>query len=274
MELFDLATEAAQFIRSKLGDYDPKTLIVTGTGLNSILDGFKIILKIPYQEIPHFPEGTVKSHGNELVLCLFKDNVFLVMNGRFHFYEGFDMNALTFPIRAFQMLNIENVVFTNASGGLQAHYKEGDIKILKDHINLMPINPLRGIRDERLGVRFPDMSEVYNKTLRKKLIQLAENQNIKLEEAVYACWQGPSLETPAEYKFLNLIGADVVGMSTIPEVIVARQAEMKVVVLSIVTNICYPPNEVDETDIDAVIKAAQGAIPNLKILLKALLDEL
>jgi len=183
-----------------------------------------------------------------------------------HYYEGYSAAEVAFPIRILFCLGVKKLILTNASGGLQPHYNAGQIILVKDHINLLPDNPLRGPNENKFGPRFPDMSDAYNKEWRNATLELAKRSNINLEEGIYACFQGPSLETPAEYLYLNKIGADLVGMSTVPEVIAANHCGMKVLVLSVVTNVCMPIEDITPTTVESVIEVANKAIPVLKKL--------
>lgn len=255
-DIFDKAQEAAEYIKTKLQDSTPTIGLSLGTGSSKILDSLTQTLSIPYHEIPNFPHTEVQSHKNQLVYGKLGGTPILCLGGRVHYYEGWSMHELTFPIRVFQLLGIQTLIMTNASGGLNPAYKSGDVVLVKDHINLLPEHPLRGKNDDRLGVRFPDMSQTYSKKLRNLAKQEAQKLGVELQEGVYGSLQGPSLETPAEYKWLHIIGADLVGMSTVPEVIVATHAKMDVLVMSIVTNVCYPPDEITETTVEEVIDVA------------------
>jgi len=264
--------EAARFIKTKLlGELKPKVAILTGTGMvgmSKIIPNADII---PYAEIPYFPESTVESHQGECLAGKYKDIDLLVFSGRFHYYEGYNIDQIVFPVRVMKLLGVQYLIMTNASGGLNGDYSEGDIVMVKDHINLLPRNPLRGKNDERFGIRFPDMINAYDKDLRDKISGIMGST---YKEGVYAAMQGPSLETPAEYKMLHTLGADLVGMSTVPEAIAAVHCGMKQAVFSIVSNMCYPPEALSETNIEDVIQAVQKSSSKLVDVIQELLGKL
>lgn len=274
MDTYSKAQEAKAYVNSKFGESQIKTAIITGTGLSGISDEIKIDGTLSYGQIPHLKTATVSSHDSKLIKGVLGGKEVYLMLGRFHYYEGFEMDQITFPVRMLQALGVENLIFLNATGGLNAAFNAGDIVVVKDHIYLMPINPLRGENDQRLGPRFPDMSAVYSADFRAFAERACSNLDENYKEGVYVCWQGPSLETPAEYGYLHQIGADLVGMSTIPEVIVAKHASMKVMVLSVVTNVCYPLEKIKETTIEEVIETAQKSIPKLNKLIKEIITQI
>lgn len=267
-ELYNKIKEAAAFIRSKS---DPlcKLALVTGSGLDTLISDFTVETRISFAQIPHFVKSTF--HKGELLICSYNDTKLLVLNGRLHYYEGYSAQEVTFPVRVLKELGIKKLILTNASGGLNPKYEPGEIVIIKDHINLMPEHPLRGSNDLRLGERFPDMSDAYCREWRKVINRLADKLGYDLTEGVYAGFQGPSLETPSEYRFLHVIGADMVGMSTVPEVIVANHCDMQVAAFSIVTNLCYPPEKVKVTTVDDVIQTASASVPKLSKLINMLI---
>lgn len=271
MNTFEKAQEAANFIRNSLGESLPKTAIITGTGLSDISVEMTNSKVLYYKDIPNFPQGTVPSHKNQLIKGTLNEKEVLLLVGRFHYYEGFEMEEVCFSVRVLQQLGVEEIIFTNATGGLNPDFEAGEIIVVKDHIYLMPINPLRGDNDERIGPRFPDMSQVYDQNMRSKMKLSYNDLSINYKEGVYVCWQGPSLETPAEYKYLHTIGADLVGMSTIPEVIAAIHSGIKVMVLSVVTNVCFPPEKIMKTTIEDVINVANNSSPKLIKLIKTFL---
>jgi purine-nucleoside phosphorylase len=195
------------------------------------------------------------------------------MAGRFHYYEGYSMQQITFPIRVLKALGVNEIWISNVSGSTNAAMEAGDLVFLKDHINLLPENPLRGENDERLGMRFPDLSNTYDRTLTARAIAIAKERNIRAHEGVYVALQGPNLETPAESNFLHRIGGDVVGMSTVPEVLVAKHSNMKIMVVSIVSNQCFPIENIKETTLESVIEVAQKAAVQMAIILKTLIRE-
>ncbi len=245
--------------------------VILGTGLGSFVDNIDIEQKIAYAHIPHFPESTVESHAGELIIGKLKGKAIIVMSGRFHYYEGYSMKEVTFPIRVFQLLGVENLYITNVAGGTNPDQEPGDLVVLKDHIYMMPENPLRGSNDARLGPRFPDMKDTYSKELRSKAQKIAAKMDIDLKEGVYYSLQGPNLETPAEYEFIHRVGADLVGMSTIPEVIVAKHGGLNIFAVSIVSNVCYPPDRIRETTIESVLEVAAQSGGRLSTLLTALI---
>jgi len=274
MELYTKSQEAAHFVKDyfKLDEEKPYVALITGSGSDSLSGHFDIVTQISYADIPHMPVPTF--HQGQMVLAKSKSNVpILVCMGRLHYYEGYSAQQITFPIRILQLLGITQLYMTNAAGGLNASYKAGEVVLVNDHINLLPDNPLRGANDERLGLRFPDMLDAYNPKMRTAIKTYWKKAfGESLEEGIYACLQGPSLETCAEYNFLHQSGADLVGMSTVPEVIVARHAGIDVAVLSIVTNVCFPIDQITTTTVEDVIKVAQEATPKIMQCIAALLD--
>ena len=270
MKLYDQIEEAIAYIR-EYTDFKPQYGIVLGTGLGNLTDDLLIACEIDYKDIPHFPISTVQSHKGKLIFAYLAGRPVVVMAGRFHYYEGYSMQQVTFPIRVLKFLGIETIIITNVSGSTNAHMEAGDIVLVKDHINLHAENPLRGENDERLGVRFPDMKNTYDKILISKALQIAKENNIKIHLGVYLSWQGPNLETPAEYRFINTIGADLVGMSTVPEVLVAKHSDLKIMVISIVSNKCFPIEEIKETTVEDVIAIANTAEPKMRLIIKEIL---
>jgi len=271
--LYENAKEAAEFVRRHY-EISTQTALILGTGLETAIADLKILCEIPYASIPHFRVSTVKSHKGALLIGNWNGKEILVLSGRLHYYEGYSMKEVTFPIRVLQMLGIEQIIITNASGGIDASYENGDIVVVEDHINMMPENPLRGENDERLGDRFPDMSEPYDKRLRNLALELGSAHQLPVKSGVYVGWPGPNLETPAEYRFLNMIGATVVGMSTVPEVIVARHAGIRVLVFSVVSNVCFPPDRIKETSLEDVIATVRAASAHMRQLLSLLISRI
>lgn len=270
MILYDQIQEAITFIKTKT-DFAPQYGIILGTGLGGLTEEIEIDCSIPYKEIPHFPESTVASHQGRLIFGTLSGKRIVAMAGRFHYYEGYTMKQVTFPIRVLKFLNIKRLIISNVSGSTNPNYEAGDLVFIKDHINLQPENPLRGVNDERLGARFPDMLNTYDRTLNELALTIAKSNNIVAHEGIYLALQGPNLETPAEYNFINRIGGDVVGMSTVPEVIVARHSELPVFVLSVVSNKCFPIETITETTLEAVIELAKTAEPKMRLVVKELL---
>lgn len=271
--LFDQIQEALAFLRTKTAA-SPKVGIILGTGLGNLTAEIEVETAIHYPEIPHFPASTVKGHAGKLVFGSLAGTSVVAMAGRFHYYEGYSMQQVTFPVRVMKALGVETVVISNASGSTNANIEAGDLVFLRDHINLQADNPLRGPNDERLGVRFPDMLHAYDPELRKMAADIARQHGIRSHEGVYVALQGPNLETPAEYEFMHRIGADVVGMSTVPEVLVARHGGMRVFVVSVVSNKSYPISSIQETTHEQVIETVAAAEPKVTLVVKALLQKM
>ncbi|MCL4113451.1 UNVERIFIED_CONTAM: hypothetical protein GTU68_008702 [Idotea baltica] len=270
LSYYSKITEASSYVRDFLTD-NILDAVILGTGLGNFVDNIDIEKRIAYVDIPHFPKSTVESHQGELIIGKLKGKPIIIMSGRFHYYEGYSMKEVTFPVRVFQQLGVENIFITNVAGGTNADYEAGDLVSIKDHINFMPENPLRGQNDLRLGVRFPDMKNTYCPDLRADAHRIAKEMEIDLKEGVYFSLAGPNLETPAEYEFIHRSGADLVGMSTVPEVIVGKHAGMNIFAVSIVSNVCYPTDRIQETTIDSVIEVAQRSGEKLSALLGALI---
>ncbi|MCE2790130.1 MAG: purine-nucleoside phosphorylase [Saprospiraceae bacterium] len=246
----------------------PVAAIITGTGTNSLDAMMDDYIEIPYSTIPHMASTTVESHKGTLVYGNISGKPVLVFSGRFHYYEGADLTRVTLPVRIASAFGIPHLIMTNAAGGVNPHFEEGDVVLVSDHINLMPGNPLRGENDARLGVRFPDMLNAYDVRLRNVFHHLAGELNISLKSGVYLALQGPSLETPAEYRMVRILGADLVGMSTVPEVIAARHAKLKVTVFSVVSNVCFPEARLSETTVEDVIKVVSQSSTKIEQLLQ------
>ena len=236
-----LLLETTNYLKTK-GIENPAIGILLGTGLNKILENIEIEISIPYSDIPNFPISTVEFHKGNLVYGKLGGKNILVMQGRFHQYEGFDMQQIVFPIRVMKLLGIKALLLSNAAGGINLDYKKGDLVLLDDHINLQSGNPLTGSNFDELGNRFPDMSMPYSTQLNTQLKTNAAKLNIKLKEGIYAAVNGPNLETRAEYRYLKVIGADLVGMSTVPEVIAANHAQLPCAAISVITDECDPNN--------------------------------
>ncbi len=270
MQLYEQIQEAVHFIRQKT-DFQPNIGIILGTGLGSFTDKIEIVCEISYADIPHFPVSTVQSHKGKLIFGFVEKKPIVCMAGRFHYYEGYSMKQVTFPIRVLKFLGITQLWITNVAGGTNADYQAGDLVFLRDHINIQPENPLRGENDERLGPRFPDMLKTYNKALNKSALAICEQHNFRAHEGIYLALQGPNLETPAEYEYIHRIGADLVGMSTVPEVLVAKHSGLDVFVISIVSNKCYPIEAITETTLEEVIAVAQIAASKMEQVIEELL---
>lgn len=267
---FEKIQEAVAKIRQHT-DFQPVTGIILGTGLGGLIEEIEVSTEIDYAEIPHFPQPTVEGHRGKLIFGKLAGKPVVAMAGRFHFYEGYSMRQVTFPVRVLRLLGIERLFITNVSGGVNADFRAGDLVFVNDHINLQPENPLRGNNDERLGPRFPDMLETYDKQLIISALRIADAHKIRAHEGVYVALPGPNLETPAEYRMLNRIGGDLVGMSTVPEVLVARHMGLPVFVCSLVSNACFPIEIIQKTTLESVIAVAREAEPKMRILIKELL---
>ena len=261
----------AEFIRTQIKEA-PEYGIILGTGLGGLVKEIEVSFSIPYDSIPNFPVSTVESHSGKLIFGKLSGKNIVAMQGRFHFYEGYSMEDIVLPVRVMKLLGIKKLFVSNACGGVNPAFEKGDLCIINDHINLFPGNPLIGGNINELGPRFPDMSAPYD----KKMIALANiicaEENIKTRNGVYAGVTGPMLETPAEYKFLRIIGADVVGMSTIPEIIAARHLSLPCFACSIVTDICY--GEIEPVTLEEIIAIANKAEPKLTTLFKRLIAQL
>ncbi|MDY3683562.1 MAG: purine-nucleoside phosphorylase, partial [Sodaliphilus sp.] len=232
----ELISETAAYITEKVGEM-PKTAIILGTGLGELVKHIDIKVAIPYSEIPNFPVSTVEGHSGRLIFGNLGSKYIMAMQGRFHFYEGYSMKEATFPVRVMNKLGVKTLFVSNAAGGMNPEFRIGDLMIINDHINLFPEHPLRGKNYNELGPRFPSMDEPYSHRLIKKAKEIAAEKNIRLMEGVYVGTQGPTFETPAEYRYFSRIGGDAVGMSTVPEVIVARHMGMEVFGMSVITDL-------------------------------------
>ena len=264
--------ETAAVIRQR-SKIQPQIGIILGTGLGALTKEIQTEAVIPYSELPHFPLSTVESHAGRLLLGTLGNKQVMVMQGRFHYYEGYSMQQITFPVRAMKAMGCDTLLVSNACGGMNPLFTAGDIMIMTDHINLLGDNPLIGPNDDTLGPRFPDMSEPYSHALIKLAEQVALEEKIRLQKGVYVAVSGPNLETRAEYRFLRAIGADVVGMSTVPEVIVAVHSSMRVLGLSVITDNCLP-DALEPVDIAKIIKIAGEAEPKLTLVMKRVIERL
>lgn len=265
---YEKALEAAQWLRGRLPVL-PELAVTLGTGGGGEDLFFDELARIPFREIPHFPPTSVQSHRGELILGRVGNRPIACLSGRYHYYEGHPMAVVVHPVRTLGLLGCRGFIFTNAAGGLQPDQDAGDLVLLRDHINLMPDNPLRGANDERLGPRFPDMLHAYDPDWRHAVHQSAVALGMVVREGVYAALPGPNLETPAEYRYLHGIGADLVGMSTVPEVIAARHMRLRVAAVSVVSNVCYPEHRIRATSVEDVIAAVAAAREKLYRLLYA-----
>ena len=258
--------EAVGHIRGQ-GDWRPELGIVLGTGLGALIEDIRIDTALDYAEIPHFPVSTVESHSGRLIFGTLEGRPVVAMQGRFHFYEGYTLQQVTFPVRVMQALGVETLFVSNACGGMNPVYRRGDLMRIDDHINLIGDNPLRGPNVDELGPRFPDMSEPYDRALGELADTVALESGIRMHVGVYVAVAGPNLETRAEYRFLRGIGADVVGMSTVPEVIVARHAGLRVLGISIVTDECFP-DALQPVDVAEIIRVAGEAEPRMTAVIR------
>ena len=262
--------ESVAAIQSQIGNFQPEVAIIFGTGLSSLADEVQDAKKVPYNTIPHFARPTVESHDGELVFGTLEGRRIVAMKGRFHYYEGYTMQAITHPVRVMHALGAEVLVVSNACGGMNPLHEISDICVLDDHINLLGDNPLVGPNDEKLGPRFPDMSQPYDRELMTKAEQVALDAGIRMHRGVYVAVTGPCLETRAEYRFLRAIGADLVGMSTVPEVIVANHEGMRAIAFSIITDACLP-DALHPVGLEEILAAAAVAEPKLNTVVKGLL---
>lgn len=228
--------DAVQYIKEKIGNKNPDTAIILGSGLGVLKDDIENKVVIEYKDIPDFPVSTVEGHAGELIIGELSGKTVIAMNGRFHYYEGYDIKQTVFPIRVFALLGVKNIILTNAAGGINTNIKEGSFMVINDHLSFFAESVLRGKNEDEFGVRFPDMSEVYDKEEVKKMKEIIKKYTENALEGVYAYMKGPAYETPAEIRALRILGADAVGMSTVPEAIAARHSGMKVVAVSCITN--------------------------------------
>ncbi len=272
IQIYEQIQEAKNFIEEKCtASFDAG--IILGTGLGRLVNEIDIDAEIPYENIPHFPVATVESHAGKLILGSLSGKTVLAMQGRFHYYEGYSMQQIVFPVRVMKFLGIQNLIVSNAAGGINPLYDPGTIMTITDHINLLNDNPLIGPNDNRIGPRYPDMSEPYSQEFLDIVTRIAIDKKIPLQKGVYAAMPGSCLETKAEYRMLKILGADAIGMSTIPEVIAAVHASMKVLGLSVITDACLP-DALEPVDINKIIATANNAEPKLIKLIKEVLKQL
>ena len=269
--------EAAAYLRERI-QYSPTVGIILGSGLGSFADDIERADVFLHTSIPHFPSPTVPGHAGRVIIATLEGQPVLIMQGRVHFYEGYTMQQVTFPVRVMRLLGIDTLIVTNAAGGLDSDWTPGDLMLISDHINLVGIagrNPLTGHNDPGFGPRFPDMSQAYDLTLRESARRIAQAEQIPLREGVYACLAGPSFETPAEIRFLRIIGADAVGMSTAPEVIAARHMGMRVLGISGISNVhSTDASQPQETSHSEVLEAGEIIAPRLTALVRGVLKKL
>ncbi|MGL1889497.1 MAG: purine-nucleoside phosphorylase [Reichenbachiella sp.] len=272
MDEYTRIQETVGFINSKV-NFRPEYGVILGTGLGALVNDVEIAYELNYEDIPNFPISTIEFHSGKLIFGSLGGKPVVIMQGRFHYYEGYNMKEVTFPVRVMKMLGIKKLFISNAAGALNPNYKKCDLMILEDHINLQTENPLVGKNIDQMGVKFPDMSEPYDLTLVDKAIEVGKSLGIEVHKGVYVAVNGPNLETRAEYKMLRIIGADAVGMSTVPENIVARQMNLPVFAVSVVTDLCYP-GHIEKVDIEDIIAAAKNAEPAMaKIIIELIAQD-
>lgn len=264
--------EAAKFIKEKIGKEVPEYAIVLGSGLGALVKEVEVEKEIEYQKIPNFPKSTVKGHGNKLILGRLAGKLVLMQTGRFHYYEGYSMKEVTFAMRVFFLLGIKKVVLSNASGGVNKNFSVGDVMIIKDHINMFPEHPLRGKNNDFFGDRFPDMSQAYDREMIEFTKEMAKEMGIEVKEGIYVGLQGPTFETPAEYGMISRLGGDVVGMSTVPEVIVARHQKMRVLAFSVISDLGGEAIALKVSH-QEVLEAVDRAMPKVVTLLKRVIEK-
>jgi purine-nucleoside phosphorylase len=264
--LYDQIQEAAAAVRARW-PHPPAAGLILGTGLGGLADEIADRTVLRYEEVPHFLASTAPSHKGQLVCGTLAGVPVVVMEGRFHFYEGYSLQAITFPVRVMKALGASVLIASNACGGLNPQYQRGDLMLMEDHVNLLGDSPLIGPNDDRLGDRFPDMCDAYDRDLLKLAKQVAVENRIPVQQGVYAAVAGPQLETRAEYRFLRTIGADVVGMSTVPEVIVGRHGRMRCLGVSVVTDMCLP-DALQPVSLAEIVHAANAAEPHLRTLVR------
>jgi purine-nucleoside phosphorylase len=270
--MLDSIKKTADFL-SKKTNFNPEIGIILGTGLGGLVNEIEISHSINYGDIPNFPVSTVEGHSGKLIFGILGGKKVIALQGRFHFYEGYSMNEVVFPVRVMKLMGIKTLIVSNACGGVNPSFEVGDIMIITDHINLFPTNPLIGPNIEELGPRFPDMSEAYSKNMIKKAEVIANKNDIYVVKGIYAGLTGPTLETPAEYAYTRAIGADAVGMSTVPEVIAARHMDIPCFGFSVITDLGVPGKIIEVTHED-VQKVAAKAEKKLTIIIKELLSEI
>jgi purine-nucleoside phosphorylase len=267
--MWEKVQETVSQIKGKI-NFTPEYGVILGSGLGSFTDEMKVEYTLPYNEILNFPVSTVQGHKGALVFGTIGDKKVVAMQGRFHFYEGYSMTEVTFPVRVMKFLGVEKLIVSNASGGVNPSYKVGSIVMITDHINMTPEHPLRGKNDERFGPRFVNMSEPYSKKMIAKATELAQELNIEVHEGIYLGLQGPTFETLAEYKMVKILGADCVGMSTVPEVIVARHMDLETFGISVITDMGNEES-IGTISHDEVLEAAKKAEPKVRSLIKELI---
>jgi len=265
--------ETVEYIKRKTENFKPEIGIILGTGLGGLVKEIEVEHQLMYSNIPNFPISTLEFHSGKLIFGTLNGKKIIAMQGRLHYYEGYSMQQITFPVRVMKGLGIENLIVSNAAGSLNPEFRKGDLMVIEDHINLQPDNPLRGLIESELGPRFPDMSQPYKRDIIAKALTIAQEVDIKCHKGVYVAVSGPNLETKAEYKYLRLIGADAVGMSTVPEVIVANHAGLPVFAISVLTDEGFP-EDLQPFNLEEILAAAAKAEPKMTEILTRLIAEL
>ncbi len=268
--MYHLVDESVIYISRKIGDFTPEFGIILGTGLGKLVSEIEVKYEFMYANIPNFPISTVEFHTGKLIFGYLNGRKVVAMQGRLHYYEGYDMQEITFPVRVMKSLGIQKLFVSNASGSLQPHIKKGHLGIIEDHINLLPDNPLRGGNDESFGPRFPDMSAPYDRTMIAQGSEIAERLGITTHQVVYVSTPGPNLETRAEYRYMRIIGGDIVGMSTVPEVIVANHMGLPVFAISVITDEGFHA-DLQPVSLEEILAVAAEAEPKLTSILKELI---
>jgi len=271
--MLDNIHHTISYIKNRIGDFEPEVGIILGTGLGGLVNEIEVEKQLMYSNIPAFPISTLEFHSGKLIFGKLAGIKVVAMQGRLHYYEGYSMQEITFPVRVMKMLGIKTLFVSNASGSLNPDFKKGDLMVIEDHINLQPENPLAGRNDEDLGPRFPDMSQPYQRSLITKALDIAKQNNITCHKGVYVAVPGPNLETKAEYRYLRIIGGDAVGMSTVPEVIVAKHMSLPVFAISVLTDEGFG-DELVPVSVDEIIAVAQTAEPKMTLILKELIASL
>lgn len=267
--MWELVQETVSYIQAKTS-FTPEFGVILGSGLGGFTDDIQIEFSLPYTEIPNFPVSTVDGHQGALVFGTIGAKKVVAMQGRFHYYEGYSMQEVTFPVRVMKYLGVQKMIVSNASGGVNPNYKVGDVVIINDHINMVPEHPLRGKNDERFGPRFVNMSQPYSKKMIAVAKELAQKNNIEVKDGIYLGLQGPTYETLAEYKMIKILGADCVGMSTVPEVIVARHMDLEIFGVSVITDM-GDEGSIETISHEEVLQAARNAEPKVRKLIKELI---
>ena len=262
--------QTTQYIKSRIGDFEPEIGIILGTGLGGLVSEVAVEKQLMYANIPDFPISTLEFHSGKLIFGMLAGKKIVAMQGRLHYYEGYTMQQITFPVRVMKMLGIKTLLVSNASGSLNPAFKKGDLMVIEDHINLQPDNPLLGRNESELGPRFPDMSEPYRHDMIDKALAIAKANNIVCHKGDYVAVTGPNLETRAEYKYLRIIGGDAVGMSTVPEVVVANHMGLPVFAVSVLTDEGFP-EILKPVSVEEILEVAREAEPKMTLILKNLI---